>query len=153
MESTHGWIGGLGLPSCGGHGQRTQQEDRSLWLSPHLQGAKEKRLSGEAQNGVRGKESVQGKKAYASSGAEKGGKGRARRHGEEAPVLGVGEGRKPSFPRRKLWRHQCCGASSRGRTRGVGEREGDTDRRYLFCATSPVTARATLQACLCASFF
>lgn len=35
----------------------------------------------------------------------------------------------------------------------MGEREGDVDRWYLFCANSPVTARATLQACLCASFF
>lgn len=38
----------------------------------------------------------------------------------------------PFFPRRELWRLRPCEASSWGRMRGVDEREGDADRRYLF---------------------
>lgn len=44
---------------------------------------KGKCLGGKAQNGGRGKESVQGKKAYAPLGGERGGKGSEVKHGEE----------------------------------------------------------------------
>lgn len=63
-----------GYPSVEATGSRAGGEPEAF-ASPLTWGAKGKRLGREAQNGGRGKESVRGKKAYASSGAEKGGKG------------------------------------------------------------------------------
>lgn len=154
MESTRGWIGGPGATHLWrqqtGSGAGGETMAFGCPLTRRLKG---KRLGGEAQNGGGEKESVRGEKAPASLGGKKGRKGRAGRRGEETLARGGGEGWKPSLPRRELWRRKHCGASSQGRTRGVGDREADADRRYLFCPTLPVTARATLQACLCASFF
>lgn len=74
-----------GLPSCGGGKQAAEPaggETMALGspLTPRLKG---KRLGGEAQNGGGEKESVQGEKAHASLGGEKGRRGRAGRRGEE----------------------------------------------------------------------
>ena len=144
VETTRGWIGGH--PAV----ETTAVElAGSRWLSalPSPGGQKGDASAGKNKMAAAERQACKMKRLVRPQGQRKVGKAEQGAVGRRCQHEVERKGR------RELWRRKRCGASSQGRTRGVGEREGDADRRYLFGSASPVAAHAALQACLCAAFF
>lgn len=141
-----------GYPSVEGTGSRAVREPAAFG-SPLTWGGQKGNASAEKHKMAAGK----GKHARQKGLCVLRGRGRWERQSEEIWGGDTGlrwRGRaKGLLSQKGAMEAQALRSHQSGQDEAGGEREGGADWRYLFCATSPVTARAALQACLCASFF